>query len=69
MNNGNFVDARIKTRSIHDIIWNDDIVTVTENSGITDGSVVGKDKWDRYTNDDLKTGVTMNFTSNKEERV
>ena len=66
MVNNKFVDARIKTWSIHDIIWNDDKVTVTENSGIIDRIIIGKDKLDRYTNYDSDIGVTMQSISNKE---
>ena len=64
--NRKFVDARIKTRSIHDIIWNDGEVTITENSGITGGIIVGKETLDRYTNYDLEIGVTITCTSNKD---
>ena len=60
--NQNVIDTRIKTRSVHDIIWDDDKVSVTENSGITDGIIIGKDKLDRYTNCDLKIIVIMQST-------
>ena len=60
--NQNVIDTRIKIRSVHDIIWDDDKVSVTENSGITDGIIIGKDKLDRYTNCDLKIIVIMQST-------
>ena len=59
LTNKQFFDVRIKIRSIHDIIWNDEKVTVTKNSGVTDGSVVGKEKLDRHTNYDLNIGVII----------
>ena len=65
--NQNFIDTRIKIRWAHDIIWDDDKVTVTEKSGITDGIIIGKDKLDRYGNYDLKIVVTMQSTSKKEQ--
>ena len=61
-----FIHARIKIRSIHDIILNYNKVTVTENWGFTYGIVAGKDKLDRYTNYDFEIGVTMKSASNKE---
>lgn len=64
--NKTFVDVRINTRSIHDIIWNNDKVTVPENFEITNGIVVGKDKLDKHTNYDLDVRLTMLYTSNKE---
>ena len=57
--NKTFVDVRIKTRSIHDIIWNNDKVTVPENFEMTDGIDVGKDKLDRHTNYDLDIRLTI----------